>query len=49
VRDGGAIVNLSDEVLGSAMQVYGVSGATVAAADVLTRLLADELGRRVSP
>jgi 3-oxoacyl-[acyl-carrier protein] reductase len=46
VRDGGAIVNLSDAVLGSTMQVYGVSGATAAAADVLTRLLADELGRR---
>jgi len=46
VRDGGAIVNLSDAVLGSTTQVYGVSGATAAAADVLTRLLADELGRR---
>jgi 3-oxoacyl-[acyl-carrier protein] reductase len=46
VRDGGAIVNLSDAVLDSAMQVYGVPAATGAAIDVLTRLLADELGKR---
>jgi 3-oxoacyl-[acyl-carrier protein] reductase len=46
VRDGGAIVNLSDAVLGAAGQVYGVSGATAAAADVITRLLADELSAR---
>jgi 3-oxoacyl-[acyl-carrier protein] reductase len=46
VRDGGAIVNLSDAVLDSAMQVYGVSAATGAAIDILTRLLADELGER---
>lgn len=46
VRDGGAIVNLSDAVLGSTREVYGISGATAAAADVLTRLLADELGAR---
>ncbi len=46
VRDGGAIVNLSDAVLDSAMQVYGVSAATGAATSILTRLLADELGER---
>jgi enoyl-[acyl-carrier-protein] reductase (NADH) len=46
VRDGGAIVNLSDAVLGSTREVHGISGATAAAADVLTRLLADELAAR---
>lgn len=46
VRDGGAIVNLSDAVLASTTQVYGISAATAAAADILTRLLAEELGER---
>jgi 3-oxoacyl-[acyl-carrier protein] reductase len=46
VRDGGAIVNLSDAVLASTTQVHGISAAIAAAADILTRLLAEELCER---
>jgi 3-oxoacyl-[acyl-carrier protein] reductase len=46
VRTGGAIVNLSSSAAGSATPVHGVYAATRAATDVLTRVLALELGAR---
>ena len=46
VRSGGAIVNLSSSVAGSALPAHGIYVASKAATDVLTRALAVELGTR---
>jgi 3-oxoacyl-[acyl-carrier protein] reductase len=46
LRNGGAIVNLSGSVAGSALPVYGVYAAMTAAVDTLTEVLARELLER---
>jgi 3-oxoacyl-[acyl-carrier protein] reductase len=46
VRDGGAIVNLSGAVAPAAWPCHGVDAAARAATDLLTRVLAVELGGR---
>jgi 3-oxoacyl-[acyl-carrier protein] reductase len=46
LRNGGAIVNLSSLVLGPAMQGYGAAALTAAGTDMLTQVLALELGER---
>jgi len=46
LRNGGAIVNLSISAEGSSLRTHGLSAATKAATDVLTRALALELRER---
>ena len=46
VRNGGAIVNLSSIVAPAVLPSYGTHAATAAAADSLTRSLADDLRER---
>jgi 3-oxoacyl-[acyl-carrier protein] reductase len=46
LRNGGAIVNLSSSVVGSALPTHGVYAVTTAAVDALTAVLAHELRQR---
>ena len=46
LRDGGAIVNFSTTVVGTAFPSYGAYAASKGAVEVLTRILAKELGSR---
>jgi 3-oxoacyl-[acyl-carrier protein] reductase len=46
LREGGAIVNFSSSVVGTAFATYGAYAATKGAVEVLTRVLAKELGER---
>ena len=46
LRDGGAIVNFSTTVVGAAFPGYGAYAAGKGAVEVLTRILAKELGSR---
>lgn len=46
LRDGGAIVNFSTTVVGTAFPSYGAYAASKGAVEVLTRILAKELGER---
>ncbi len=49
MRDGGRIINLSTSVIGLALPGYSVYGATKAAVETLTKILAKELrGRRIT-
>ena len=46
LREGGRIINLSTTVVGTRMPTYGVYAATKAAIEVMTAILAKELGAK---